>query len=203
MTASMFSRFDGGTVVMIVLAIAIAVYLYILERKGKKTKNDPCVIYATLTEETLAALDDGEVLRAVAANITAKQTPHIPDLSRLLPLLSPGRCGVYSVWLLCHEVDTRSLEQYFRTPYRRFAPFAAEGFALIGAEACAAATEAACDWYERKKNGDKDLPSPDDLTAALRRAVEEEQPLSLCVQYIRAFPAEFVDSQGDVEQDEQ
>ena len=199
MTASMFSRVDGGTVVMIVLAIAIAVYLFILERKGKKSKDDPCVTYATLSEETIAALDDGEVLRAVAANITAKQTPQFPDLSRLLPLLSPGRCGVYSVWLVCHELEKRTVEQYFRSPYRRFAPFAAEGFALIGAEACAAAAEAACDWYERKKNGDKDLPSADELTANLRRAIEEEQPLSLCVRYIRDFPAEFVDSQGDVE----
>lgn len=202
MTASMFSRVDSGTIIMIVLAIAIAVYLYVLERKSKKSKDDPCLTYAVLTEDTLAALDDGEVLRAVAANLTAKQTAQTPDLSLLLPLLSPGRCGVYSVWLLCHELDTRSLSAYFRTPYRRFAPFAADGFALIGADACAAAMEAACDWYEAKKNGDKDRPSPDDLTAELRRAIEQEQPLSLCVQYIRAFPAEFVDSQGNIEQGE-
>lgn len=203
MTAALLLRIDASTVVMIVLAMVIAAYLFVLERREKKAKDDPCVTYATLSEETLADLNDGEVLRAVAANLTAKQDRQHPDLSLVLPFLSPGRCGVYSVWLLCHELEKHTVATYFRTPYRRFAAYAAEGFALIGANACATAMQAACDWYESKKNGDKDRPSPDQLTDALRRAIQEEQPLSLCVTYIRTFPAEFVDSHSDVEQREQ
>lgn len=193
MYASIFANVDAGTIVMIVLAVIIAVYLYRLEKKEKKDKDDLCVRYAVLTRETLAAVPDEQLLRAVAANVMNKQDKDHPDLSQMLPLLSPGRCGVYSVWLVCNELQRRELKAYFRSPYRRFAEFAAEGFALIGAAACAEAMTAACDRYVREKNGEKGLPSWEALTAQLRQAIAEEQPLSLCVPYIRDNPAEFTE----------
>ena len=195
MITAMFSRVDAGTWVMIVLAAIIGIYLLILERREKHGKTtDLLKQYAVLTEESLAAVEDEKLVQAVAANLMGKQDATHPDLSAVLPLLSPGRCGVYSVWLLCHELEKRDLTAYFKTPYRRFAGYAAEGFELVGATACAAAMTAACESYEKKET-DR-LPS---LTDALRQAMEAEQPLSLCVTYIRDNSHEFVDSKGDVE----
>lgn len=195
MTLSIFGNFDAGTVVMIVLAILIAVYLYFLEKRDKQDSPAAlCKQYETLTEESLAAIPDDQLLRAVAANLMNKQDRRHPDLSVTLPLLSPGRCGVYSVWLLCHELERRELGAYFRTPYRRFAELAATGFSLIGANDCAEAMTAACQRYAAEIAKDKqELPSWEDLTARLRQAIHEEQPFALCVAYIRDNPAEFTD----------
>lgn len=192
---AMFSRFDGGTWVMILLAIVIGGYLWYLERREKGGKAaDLLKQYAVLTEEGLAAIPDDQLVRAVAANLTAKQDTKHPDLSVLLPQLSFGRCGVYSVWLVCHEMEKRDLAAYFRSPYRRFAGYAAEGFEAVGATACAAAMTAACEAYEKKETAPLK-----DLTDALRKAIQTEQPLSLCVTYIRDNALEFVDLKSDVE----
>lgn len=192
---AMFSRFDTGTWVMVVLAVIIGIYLLILERREKGGKgNDLIKRYATMTEEILAAIPDEELVRAVAANLLNKQDEKHPDLSVTLPLLSFGRCGIYSVWLVCNELEKRDLAAYFRSPYRRFAGYAAEGFETIGATACAAAMTAACEAYEKKETA-----RFTSLTDELRQAIKTEQPLSLCVTYIRDNPHEFVDSKGDVE----
>lgn len=195
MIPCMFSRFDAGTWVMVALAAVIGIYLFWLERREKGGKaSDLLKQYATVTEETLAAVPDDQLVRAVVANLLNKQDEKHPDLSVTLPLLSYGRCGVYSVWLLCNELEKRDLAAYFRSPYRRFAGYAAEGFEMIGATACAAGMAAACEAYEKKETA-----RFKDLTAQLRQAVQQEQPLSLCVTYIRDNPAEFVDSKGNVE----
>ncbi|MBQ6829996.1 MAG: hypothetical protein IJO59_02595 [Clostridia bacterium] len=193
MILSVFANFDKGTWVMVALAVIVGAYLWWLERRDKKAKLGACEQYATLTEETLAALPDGEVVRAVAANVVKKQETEKSDLAAVLPFLSPGRRGVYGIWLVCNELDTRGLDAYFRSPYRRFAPVIAEGFAMVGAAACVAAWGEACARYEAQKNGEKGLPSWDEYTARMRDAVKDEQPLSLCVAYIRDNAAEFVD----------
>ena len=193
MTLSMFGNFDKGTVVLIVLAVIVGAYLWWLEKREKKAKNGACEQYATLTEETLAALSDEELVRAVAANVVAKQEKQKKDLSVLLPFLSPGRRGVYGVWLLCNELKNRDLAAFFRSPYRRFSPMVAEGLAMLCAEQCAAAWEEACARYEAQKNGEKDLASWDEYTVRLRDALKSEQPLSLCVTYIRDNIEEFVE----------
>ena len=195
MTLSMFANFDAGTVVMIVLAVIIGLYLLILERRETKEDGSLLKQYAVLTADMLDAIPDGELVRAVAANLMNKQDRRHPDLSATLPLLSPGRCGVYSLWLVCHELEQRDLNTYFRTPYRRFASLAATGFSLVGAGRCAAAMTDACEHYAAQKAGKQtELPSWDDLTAVLRQAIREEQPLTLCVSYIRDNKEEFVDS---------
>lgn len=193
MTLSMFGNFDKGTVVLMALAVIVGAYLLWLERREKKAKAGVCEQYATLTEETLTALPDEELVRAVVANVVKKQESKQADLSVVLPFLSPGRRGVYGVWLACNELKSRDLAAYFRSPYRRFAPVIAEGFTMAGAAACAAAWDEACARYEAQKNGEKGLAPWDEYTARLRSALESEQPLSLCVTYIRDNVAEFVD----------
>ena len=193
MRLSMFGNFDKGTVVLIVLAVIVGGYLWWLERREKKAKAGVCEQYATLTEETLATVPDDELVRAVVANVVKKQESQKTDLSAVLPFLSPGRRGVYGVWLVCNELKERDLAAYFRSPYRRFAPVVAEGLAMLGSEDCAAAWDEACARYEAQKNGEKGLAPWDEYTARLHDALERERPLSLCVAYIRDNVAEFVD----------
>jgi hypothetical protein len=73
MTLSMFGNFDKGTVVLMALAVIVGAYLLWLERREKKAKAGVCEQYATLTEETLTALPDEELVRAVVANVVKKQ----------------------------------------------------------------------------------------------------------------------------------
>ncbi|MBQ3259263.1 MAG: hypothetical protein IJA68_01945, partial [Clostridia bacterium] len=105
------------------------------------------------------------------ANVMAKTDRRRPDVYHLIPLLSHGRVAVYSVWLICHELEISDMEALHRSPSGRFLEAAADGFSLIGAAACAAA----------------------EGETALREAIAAEQPLSLCVAYIRDNPNEFVD----------
>lgn len=168
----MFDNFDAGTLVMIVLAVLIGIYLH---RLDKKEKSDPLAAlykqYRTLSPETLAAIPDGELVRAVVANIMAKTDKHRPDVYHLIPLLSHGRIAVYSVWLIFRELEVAELDSLLRSPSGRFLESATDGFSLIGAEACATAQD----------------------ETALREAIAAEQPLILCVAYIRDNPDEFVD----------
>lgn len=168
----MFDNFDAGTLAMIVLAVVIGIYLHRLE---KKEKSDPLAAlykqYRTLSAETLAAIPDGELVRAVVANIMAKTDRRHPDVYHLIPLLSHGKVAVYSVWLICHELEIGDMDALLRSPSGRFLEWATDGFSLIGAAACAAAED----------------------EAALRAAIATEQPLALCVTYIRDNPNEFID----------
>ena len=168
----MFENFDVGTLLMIVLAVIIGIYLH---RLDKKEKSDPLAAlykqYRTLSPETLAATPDSELVRAVVTNIMAKTDRSHPDVYHLIPLLSHGRIAVYSVWLICQELEVGDMETLLRSPSGRFLEMAADGFSLIGAAACAAAED----------------------ETALREAIAAEQPLSLCVAYIRDNPEEFID----------
>ena len=191
MMFSIPAKIDGGTVIMVVAALLIAVYLYVLEKKPKKRANDLCKQYETLTAETLAAIPDEELVRAVAANLIAKQTIDHPDLFLQLMQLSFGRQSVYSVWLLCNELNRRDLYGYLRSPYRRFAQPAVAGFEEIGAPDCAAALQTALEAYADTPKK-KDIPFAE-LTETFRAAVDREDPLSLCISYIRENIAEFTD----------
>ena len=188
LTASVFANFNGGTVVMIVLAILIAIYLFHLE---KKQKSDPLAAlyqqYATLTADTLNETADEELVRAVAVNVMNRTDRRRPDVYALIPTLSHGQVAVYSIWLLTNELAATDLAALLATPSGRFAEPAMDGLELVGAAQCAAALKAAVD-------------SPEDvaLTEALREALDAERPLDLCVAYIRENPDEFTDSKGNV-----
>ncbi len=175
----MFDNFDIGTVVMIVLAAAIGIYLH---RLDKKEKSDPLAAlykqYGMLSAEAFAATPDNELVRAVVANIMAKSDRRRPDVYALIPLLSHGQVAVYSVWLLCHELETADMDALLRSPSGRFAEPAADGFSLIGADRCAEALLAAIDSQDE---------------TALAAAIAAEQPLNLCVAYVRDNPDEFID----------
>lgn len=181
---------EPSTLVLIALALIIAVYLVFL---GKKEKSDNtaalCKTYAVMTEELLASVPDEELVRAVVANLMNKQDKKRPDAVSQLPFLSRGRSAVYSVWLLCHELETQTFDTFFRSSSRRFAEPAADGLERIGAANSAAALRAAI------RTAEEDTQSPlwEAVTTVFREAVAADQPLALCVAYIRDNPDEFVD----------
>jgi hypothetical protein len=82
--------------------------------------------------------------------------------------------NVYSVWATVKELELTVFSTLEGTPAGQLLPLSMEGFNQIGAPACAAAVEAA----------------DDDAFAA---AVAAEQPLTLCVAYIRDNAEAFVE----------
>ncbi len=79
----------------------------------------------------------------MAANLLEKQDRRRPDPYHTIPLLSRGRTAVYSVWLICNELDKGSFEDLYAGPSAVFDELAADGLDLIGAPRCAAALRTA------------------------------------------------------------
>ncbi len=183
----MFGNFNTGTLVLIALALLIYAYLRWLDKK-EKSDNSVALYkrFAVLTPETLQTLADEEVLRAVIANLLAKTDRRRPDLYTQLPVLSRSRTAVYSVWLLCRELEAADFPK-IPAASRRFAEPAIVGFSLLGAEKCAAALQTLVTAFA-------DGAVTKELSAAFRQAVSCEQPLTLCVDYIRENVQDFCDS---------
>ncbi len=178
----MFGNFNLGTVVLIILAVIIYLYLRWLDKKEKSGKKATLYQqYKTLTPDMLSALSDEELLRAVIANLLARNT----DLYKQTAVLSHGRTAVYSVWLLCNEIATADFEKISSTS-RRFADMATDSFLLFGAEGCATALQNLVTAFA---NGTLTA----ELSANLRDAIEQEQPLEQCTAYIRENIEEFCD----------
>ena len=179
-----------GTLVAIALAVIIAVYLYFLE---KKSKSDPaaalCKQYAVMTEEMLASIPDEELVQAVVANVMNKQDKRRPNPAAQLPLLSRGRAAVYSVWALCNELQTQSFDAFIKSSARCFAEPAIDGLERVGAGNSASALRVALRTAE--ESAEPQLWAA--VTTVLQEAIASEQPLTLCVAYIRENIDEFVD----------
>ncbi len=171
--------------VLVFLATLIGVYLYGLSRRSPAPGDEVLEQYRHLTAEKLAATPDDQLIRAVVANILAKQDQQHPDPYRDIPLLSPGRCAVYSVWLLLKEWEsaekTGGFAGILAGPSGRFAPLAADGLENIGAPLCAGAVRQALDGDTAA--ADQQFPA----------ALEQENPMGLAVQYIRDNIDQFVD----------
>ena len=175
---SMFSHIGTETWILIGIAVIIALYLWFLERKGKRVDRIDalCETYRVLTAETLNALPDDEAVKAVVANLTAKEDKNHPDLLFTLSQLSAGRQAVYGWWILCHEAQ-RSPAAVFANRNRRVREFALDGCEVLGLSVCRDA-----------------LTSTDtDRETQLCAAIENERPLEACLRLIRDDPDSFVD----------
>ncbi|MBO5929310.1 MAG: hypothetical protein J6Q42_04755 [Clostridia bacterium] len=181
-----FGNFDTKTLVLILLAVLIYLYLRYLDKKEKSSTSAAlCKRYATLTEDTLTALSDEELLPAVIANLLAKANRRQPDIYIHAAAWSHGRVAVYSVWLLCRELETADFEK-IPAPSRRFAELAVNGFELLGAANCAEALRALVTAFA-------DSTVTAEFSTALRTAIAKEKPLALCTAYIRENITEFCD----------
>lgn len=175
--------------VLVALAALVGAYLFYLERKSRPNKADALKKqYKTLTAEQLATLSDEALLPAVIANVMGKQNEKQPEPYYELPLLSPGRAAVYRVWLVCRETESGGFAALWRPKTRLLTEAAVSDLAELGAAQCAAALGAV---LEAIPLGE--LPAAGAETA-FSAACEAEQPLALCVTYIRENPAEFIDA---------
>lgn len=174
--------------VLIVLAVAVGGYLWYLERHTKKTNGDKLTEqYKVMTNAMLDETPDTMLVKAVVANVMAKQDEKNPQPYYELPLLSPGRAAVYGVWLICRKTEKKGFASLFAPKALALTESAIAGFEGIGANACAEALKAALD---AAQNG----TAAGEIDAApFTAAVASEQPLTLCVAYIRENPTEFVD----------
>ncbi len=176
LTLSLIDGVDGGTLLLLIAAIAVALYLRYLNKRYPNGETAPTS--EPLTEERINRLSDEDLVRAAVLSILAKTDRRRPDVYALLPTLSHGQTAVYSVWVVCNELENAPFADMLHSPSGRFGAAAADGFSLIGAAACEQAMIAV-------------MELPDDDTA-LRSAIEGEQPLARCAAYIRDNPAEFL-----------
>lgn len=154
-------------------------------RKPKSRADELQERYRHLTADLLAATPDDEVVTAVVANLMAKLKKSRPDPLVTIPQLSRGRNAVYFVWLFCKEAEKNGVEALLKKPAVRFLESGIAGLETVGAEATAAAARALIEPSE-------DI-AEEERFAALEAALQAEQPLSLCRDYIRAMPDDFVD----------
>ena len=175
-------------IILVFMALLVGLYLWGNSRKDQRSRADDLTRkYQILDDAKLAAVPDEEVVEAVAANLMAKLDRRRPDPYKTIPLLSHGRCVVYSVWLVCRELDEAGFEEFFVSPSSAFGELAADGLEEIGAGRCAAVLRSAL----------AATPQTEELAelhADYLEAMEQEQPLALCVPYIRDNAADFVDA---------
>ena len=110
-----------------------------------------------------------------------------PDPVVVLASLPHANTTVYAVWVVCKEMAASGYAAMMKTAAREFADLARESFADIGAAECAAAWEALHTAEEKT----------DALEATLRRAIQQECPLSLCEEYIRDHAEDFIDAPAE------
>lgn len=130
----------GGTgyylLVLVFMALLVALYIWGSNRRSKASRAEELEArYKVLDREKLDATPDGELVNAVAANLMGKLDSRRPDAYRVIPLLSHGRCLVYSIWLICHELDETGFEELLASPSGDFLELAADGAAGAGSPA--------------------------------------------------------------------
>lgn len=152
----------GGVKTLILLALIALIALY-LRRLSKKTAADAPPTVPTADE--LRALPVGEALPTVIRCLLADCEAAGDDPYRRLALWPNPCVNVYTVWAVVKESESGA-DALAASPTAAFLPLAADGFDQIGAPKCAVAA--------REQD-----------SAALLAAVAEEQPLTLCDDYIR------------------
>ena len=166
----------GGTgyylLVLVFMALLVALYIWGSNRRSKASR-------AEELEARYKVLD--------RANLMGKLDSRRPDAYRVIPLLSHGRCLVYSIWLICHELDETGFEELLASPSGDFLELAADGLQELGALRCATALREA-----PNAGGEEAVLA--ELHADFLEAAEAEKPLDLCVGYIRDNPEQFVDA---------
>lgn len=195
--AGFFDAGQPGYYLLILVFMAALVGLYLWGNRHKEQDSRAARLgrlYRELDENKLAGIPDEELVDAVVANLLEKQDRRRPDPYHTIPLLSRGRTAVYSIWLICKELDEGSFENLYAGPSAVFDELAADGMDLIGAPRCAAALRAAKDQIGDMEGHAEELAQ---LHADFLEAAEDEQPLGRCVEYIRANPREFVDGDSD------
>ncbi len=153
--------------------------------------------YAVMTKELLDETPDDKLVNAVVANLMEKLTRRHPDPLITIPRLSHGRNAVYFCWMLCKEIEHNGVEAILKRPVSRFVDVGIEGLVTVGANATADAVRAFVTPVAQSVAaiGTADVSIEQDAPeAVVLSVIETEQPLHLCVEYIRHNPKEFLDT---------
>lgn len=162
----------GGTKTLIMAALALGIAWY-LHRLSKKEKQEG--VTTRLTAQTLAETPDEALVNAVVRDLLesceqARKNSRLPwtapDIYRMVANWSNPQVNVYAVWVAVKEAESGGIAGMKASPSGAFFDLSADGFAQIGATACEAAFRA-------------------EDEAAFAAAMMAEDPLSLCVEYIR------------------
>ena len=184
-----FFKVGGAGYYLLILVFAACIVALLMLRNNKKrpaTKAQSLQErYAVMTKELLDATPDEELVNAVAANLMGKLSSRRPDPLITIVHLSHGRNAVYFTWMLVKEVEHNGVEALLKKPASRFVDVGVEGLITVGAEQTAAAVRA----FVAQTEQDGEASPAEQLLLAM----ETEQPLSLCVDYIRDNPDDFLD----------
>lgn len=172
---------DGYTLLILVFAACIVGLLLLRKpRERKKTRAEELQEqYAVLTAEKLENTADEQLVTAVVANLMGKLPRRRPDPLMAFPKLGRGRSAVYFVWLAMKEVEHNGVAALKTKGFSRFADVALEGLKTMEAFETADAVQA--------------FLKEDGTPLAVEEAIEKENPLARCAEYIRLNPAEFID----------
>lgn len=172
-------------IILVVIALLLLLAMRFGRRQGKDTRAERLMKkYAVMTREMIEQAPEGELVDGAVSRVLAKAAEaRRPDPATVLASLPHPNTTVYAVWVVCKEMATSGYAAMMKTAAREFADLARASFADIGAAECAAAWEALHTAEEKT----------DELEAALRRAIQQECPLSLCEEYIRDHAEDFID----------
>lgn len=193
MFAALFSQ-DGMTNYLLIgIALLVLLLIAAFGFKEKPARGSRAALladkYRQMTPQLLREAPEDEVVDAVIANLHEKLDPHFPNPYATIPALSPGRSAVYAVWLLCNELDNDGWEAFYATSSAIFDELARDGLLRIGAAQCAAVVDRVLAF--KPIRGENEALAQ--LHADFLEAVEAEQPLALCRQYILDNVDEFCD----------
>lgn len=171
----------------IVLFVLLIVVVLMLRRLGASRGDHSRAArlmkeYKVMTAEKLAAAPEGELVDAVVSRVLAQaQNTRRGDTVRVLADLQSGPCAVYCVWVVCKEMAADGYAALMASESKHMASLAAESFTAIGAPQCTAAWQALT------------AAADEETERSFREAVQSEQPLARCEEYIRDNPQEFID----------
>jgi len=186
-TAAILTENSLYFIFLVIAAMALGVYLKLTSGTKKGSRADILMEkYKTMDRQTLESIPDGMLVDAVIANLMSKIDEKKGDDYLTIPLLSPGRCAVYSIWLTIKELESKGLQGFLSGKPGRFAGLAADGLELVGAERSGGA-------MREILNAAEDATGLPELENRLKNSISQETPLKMCVEYIRANPDEFLD----------
>jgi hypothetical protein len=175
-------------ILLVVAALLLGMYLKFSSRNKKDSRADRLLKkYQVIDREDLDNIPDDDLIDAVIANLISKLDKKNPDDYSVIPLLSQGRCAIYSIWLTCNQLNSNGMVGFLSSKSGRFAELAVDGFEFIGAHQSSKAMREALNTQPE----DTENLSLSELK--LKNAILNEDPLKLCIEYIRLNPEEFLD----------
>ena len=182
--------FSFENIILILVALGIGTYLIVT---GKKFKKNPASKYAVITVETIKFTPKKDLLKAVLLNQfgAVKSVEEVEEIEAIVKKWTKGQSAVCSVHKSVSELaeisDIDTMVKYVeenavQKTRINWVNRAYRGLLLVGAKECAEEFNTLMNLEEI---------GMDDIEA-WKKAVDHENPLALCADYIKANPEMFV-----------